>query len=137
MIYVSIAFNKEMPEEELMAILDKARKFNTANKITGMLLFRDGFFIQALEGEENVIDALFEKVKNDRRHYNVLQLYKEPITRRHFPEWAMGFESPNIDEIKQTAGFSEFMLRQHSESLKELATQFDKTVKELLNKFCR
>jgi hypothetical protein len=49
----------------------------------------------------------------------------------------MGFESPNIDEIKQTAGFSEFMLRQHSESLKELATQFDKTVKELLNKFCR
>lgn len=136
MVYISIAA-KEMSDDELLTILEKARKFNTLNDITGMLLFRDGFFIQALEGREDVIEALFERVKNDPRHYNVLRLYKEPITRRYFSQWAMGFESPNIDGLKQIPGFSEFMLKQHSDSLKQLATQFDKTVKELLNKFCR
>jgi hypothetical protein len=136
MAYISIAANKDMPESELLGILEAARKVNAAKGITGMLLYRDGFFIQALEGEETIIDELFEKVKKDRRHYNVLQLYKEPIRTRYFPEWAMGFESPNIDGLKQQPGFSEYMLKQHGESLTQLSTQFDKTVKELLQKFC-
>jgi hypothetical protein len=50
LVYVSIA-NQEMSDKHLEAMLKKARNKNEKSAITGMLLYRDGFFIQALEGE--------------------------------------------------------------------------------------
>jgi hypothetical protein len=40
-----------MSDKHLEAMLKKARNKNEKSAITGMLLYRDGFFIQALEGE--------------------------------------------------------------------------------------
>lgn len=131
-VYVSIA-SKKMSEDDLLSLLEKARKHNRLNAVTGLLLYRDGLFIQALEGWENIIDDLFERIKQDDRHYNVFQVYKRPIAQRRFAKWEMGFESPNLDALQETPGFSEFIqLRQHSTTP---ATEFDNEVDRLLDKF--
>ena len=132
-VYVSIA-SEEMSDNDLLAILDKAREHNKSKNITGMLLFRDGFFIQAMEGDEDTLDELFERIKQDERHYNVLQIYKKPIEQRLFPDWAMGFESPNFDRLKQTPGFSDFMHDQENQN-SLLSVEFGNEVQDLLETF--
>ena len=47
LVYVSLA-NQEMSESHLEDLLKKARIKNETLNITGMLLYRDGFFMQAL-----------------------------------------------------------------------------------------
>ena len=49
LIYTSIASQK-MTDEDLKAILEKARPHNLALDITGMLLYQDPFFMQIFEG---------------------------------------------------------------------------------------
>ena len=133
-VYVSKA-TQEMSDDVLMAILNTARAHNSANDITGMLLFRDGFFIQALEGREHAIDALFDRIKQDMRHCTVLQLYKQPIAERRFSQWAMGFESPGISELKQVEGFSDYMHARQLEPGNKFALQFEGHVDSFLEAF--
>lgn len=134
LVYVSIA-RREMSEADLLQILEKARTHNAANNITGMLLFRDIFFIQAIEGEEEAIDTLFNRIKQDQRHYNILPIYKKPIERRHFPQWSMGFESPNFDVLKSLPGFSEFMHDPQADNFDHMAMQINDEVENLLQTF--
>jgi len=78
LVYVSFA-NLDMSEDELRDILTKARENNQKLELTGMLLYRNGFFIQALEGEEEVVTALYEKIKQDPRHRSILQIHKDHL----------------------------------------------------------
>ncbi len=88
---------RPMTDDDLMAILNTARNFNPTKDITGLLLYRKGYFIQALEGEEADVTALFEKIKQDPRHTKVLCVSQEPIDRRSFQQWSMGFQ--NLDKL--------------------------------------
>ncbi|NJO83577.1 MAG: BLUF domain-containing protein, partial [Blastochloris sp.] len=47
-----------MTDDQLREILVKARDKNRRLNVTGMLLYRDRFFIQALEGEQEVVEPL-------------------------------------------------------------------------------
>lgn len=134
LVYVSIAV-KEMSDDDLLLILEKSRSFNAENGITGLLLYKDSFFIQVLEGEENIIDALFERIKVDDRHFNVLLILRKPIIERSFESWAMGFKSPNLDALKQLPNFSDYMLLDTSDTLDKFSTVFDNEIKNLLYPF--
>ena len=49
----------------------------TCNPIsTSMLLYRDGFFMQAIEGEGDKVDYLFDKIAMDDRHEDIVVVYK-------------------------------------------------------------
>ncbi|MDD1617775.1 MAG: hypothetical protein CG439_2841 [Methylococcaceae bacterium NSP1-2] len=67
LVYVSIATRK-MSDNDLQTLLEKARKKNEGSAITGMLLYRDGFFAQVLEGELKDIEDLFAIISRDERH---------------------------------------------------------------------
>lgn len=108
LVYVSVA-TEEMSDDELQVLLKYARINNERQNITGLLLYRDGFFVQALEGDENKIDALFAKIKVDRRHCRVTLLYKRPITHRAFPDWRMGFSRMPEKALEQLDGYSDFL----------------------------
>ncbi len=108
LVYVSNA-SYEMSDNDLLDILETARKFNKIRKITGLLLYRDGFFIQVLEGDFDQIGELFEHIRQDRRHTCVIKLYHQPIEARKFSQWAMGFASPDFMKLKEIPGFSDFM----------------------------
>ncbi|MDO9105394.1 MAG: BLUF domain-containing protein [Methylovulum sp.] len=110
LVYVSLA-NQEMSDEHLKSMLAKARENNEKLGITGMLLYRDGFFMQALEGDEEKIDTLFKKIAQDSRHRDVLLVNKKPIRQRGFEKWTMGFNKINSGDVEQIDGFSDFLQR--------------------------
>lgn len=90
-----------MTEADLLKILDTAHQFNPTQNITGMLLFRNGYFIQALEGEETAVDTLYEKIAADPRHRNVMLVAREATTKRSFGNWAMGFKNLHDLDLSQ------------------------------------
>lgn len=107
LVYVSRA-SHDLTEEELLTILDKSRKNNTALGITGMLLYRDRVFIQALEGEVDKIKTLYEKIAQDTRHRDVKLVSRRPIRERTFQEWSMGFKNLDNVDPKDHPGFVDF-----------------------------
>ncbi|MSR16953.1 MAG: BLUF domain-containing protein [Methylococcaceae bacterium] len=101
LIYTSIASQK-MTDEELKAILQKARPHNCQLQITGMLLYKDPFFMQILEGEEDIIDQQFTRIAKDSRHHKVSLIYKNAIDERSFANWTMGFNKISRQHIDST-----------------------------------
>jgi hypothetical protein len=53
------------------------------------LLYADGNFMQALEGEEAVLDDLTTKIGRDPRHKAMKMLLRWPIAQRQFDRWSM------------------------------------------------
>lgn len=70
---------------------------NQAKQITGTLIYFNDLFFQIIEGAELDIDKLYNKIKNDHRHENILVLKLEnEITERYFPDWSM--KVTNLDQ---------------------------------------
>ncbi len=64
LVYISAA-EHDFPEKELQELLAKARENNSKLDISGMLLFHEGSFIQALEGEKAAVESLYNKIGQD------------------------------------------------------------------------
>lgn len=131
--YVSVEA-REMTQDDLVDILNTARERNPKEGVTGMLLYRQGYFIQALEGEEEPVMNLYNDIAGDERHRNVLMVYKEEITERAFPNWSMGFQ--NMDELDPKAidseGLTDFLQQPMAP---EVLTQNPSRAKHLLELF--
>lgn len=110
LVYVSSA-TKPFSTEELVALLKKARAKNSQLDITGMLLYKDGNFIQILEGEEAAVKQLYSLISNDPRHCDTIIIDEGEQPQRQFGEWAMGFRNLNDPELQSMPGFSQFMNR--------------------------
>jgi len=108
LVYVSFEAYP-MTDDELKSILVKAREVNKSKGVTGMLLYRDGFFIQVLEGEESIVRPLYEKIAKDERHKNVLTVYVNEIENRTFSNWSMGFNKLTESDIKRVEGYNDFL----------------------------
>jgi Sensors of blue-light using FAD len=65
-------------------ILTQARRYNPKLGITGVLVFGDGLFLQALEGGRNQVSELYGHIVKDPRHKDVVLLGYEEITERRF-----------------------------------------------------
>lgn len=72
-------------------ILESSRRYNTANAITGMLLFNGNFFLQCLEGGRAAVNETYGRILRDERHIESVLLSYETIERRAFSDWAMGY----------------------------------------------
>lgn len=80
-------------QTDILDLLTQAKDFNRKNDITGCLLYYDHEFVQYLEGNMLKVKALFERIKIDKRHKNVLLLFSGHIYRREFESWSMAYES--------------------------------------------
>lgn len=107
LIYSS-ASASEMSNDELMALLDKARQRNEKLGVTGMLLHDEGSFFQVLEGDERVVGDLFKTIAQDNRHDRIVKLISEPIEERSFSEWSMGYSGVSRDDLKAIDGLNDF-----------------------------
>jgi hypothetical protein len=74
---------------ELASIFRTARSRNKTAQITGALLITDHLFVQALEGEQAAVRALFERISADPRHDQVSVVSAEDVPTRVFGRWAM------------------------------------------------
>jgi hypothetical protein len=116
LVYVSSSVNR-FTQEELLELLDKARRNNEKLGITGMLLYRDGDFMQALEGDDIQVRALSAKIARDPRHKNMHVLLDGRCTEREFPDWSMGFRNLQDVDPRDVPGYSSFLdspLRGHT-----------------------
>ncbi len=107
-VYISSAV-KLMSQSELLDLLKQARENNTRNQITGMLLYKDGAFMQAFEGEEEVAMRLHGKILVDTRHKNIITLLSEPLESRQFTGWSMAFNNIDLLSDDERLGFSPFL----------------------------
>ena len=91
LVYSSVS-TSQMNETDLGQLLAQSRENNSRAGVTGMLLYRGGRFIQVLEGAETTVSALVSRIEADRRHSAVRVLLREPLQRRQFADWTMGYE---------------------------------------------
>lgn len=95
-------------EASVQALLEHARRKNTAHAITGMLLLIEVSFFQVLEGEAEIVDAIYRVIQQDARHDRVTQIIREPIARRSFGDWSMGFTALPRADAQQLVGANDF-----------------------------
>jgi hypothetical protein len=104
LIYISSAV-RPMGQEDLIDILNKSRDKNLRNKVTGLLLYADGNFIQVLEGSQENVLGIYYDITTDTRHKNVIKLISEPLKKRVFPKWSMGFAALAPEKLKELEGY--------------------------------
>ena len=108
LLYISSA-RRAFDKPALMSLLDASRKNNEALGITGLLLYKDGSFLQVLEGEPHAVQTLYNRIERDPRHAHLMVMIDEPVTGRTFPDWSLGFRDLNDPTLRTKAGFSEVM----------------------------
>jgi hypothetical protein len=105
-VYISSA-RPDFEHKEVGRILARARVRNGENNITG-LLFYDGMrFMQALEGDDDVVWETFARIKDDPRHYALVVLSQRKVDKREFGSWSMAAQkvdpSGRIDQDELVA----------------------------------
>ena len=108
LVYVSSA-TVPFSKQDLQELLVKSRRNNTALEVTGLLLFKDGNFMQVLEGDERNVTAVYQRILLDTRHAGSMILLKQHIAARDFADWSMAFRDMNDPEVRATPGFNSFL----------------------------
>lgn len=79
----------DLGERDLHDIHRVARETNALDGITGLLVFDGSRFLQIVEGAEEAIDDLVERLRRDRRH-SAFEIRDDRIVeQRSFPDWSM------------------------------------------------
>ncbi|WP_249219224.1 BLUF domain-containing protein [Loktanella sp. SALINAS62] len=113
-VYVSSSINA-VSAEEISSLFKTSRRNNTRDQLTGLLLYHDRLFFQVLEGEETLVRACFDRIKNDRRHGAVSILLDREVKQRAFPECSLGYANPeNLSDLGRDATLSLTEVREKS-----------------------
>jgi len=70
-------------------ILLVSRRNNQAKRITGLLIFDGKRFLQVLEGDAEVVEQTYTRIRKDARHRAVVTLSERTVADRGFGSWAM------------------------------------------------
>ncbi|MDQ6808170.1 MAG: BLUF domain-containing protein [Verrucomicrobiota bacterium] len=108
LVYVSIA-RDALRREDLLELLRVSRQNNMRDGITGLLLYKDGKFMQLLEGAEEAVLRTYCRIEKDRRHHGVTILLQDEIAERDFADWSMAFHDLDLEIARTTPGFSDFL----------------------------
>jgi len=81
-------------------MVDDASILNASHDVTGILLFNGTHFFQLLEGPEEGVLAIYQRICADRRHHNLVELMRDYAPSRRFGN----------------AGMELFDLREHDRS---------------------
>jgi hypothetical protein len=97
--------------KELGALFTQARRNNKDRDVTGALLVHGDWFVQVLEGDEDVVRGLYARIERDVRHERVALLDTRTVEHRVFGRWAMArvsdaADEPDIPLIAHTDGIS-------------------------------
>ncbi len=99
-VYTSVA-TQEPSRDDLAAMLDGARRRNAARGITGLLVYHDGCFMQAMEGPRPVVDDLLRRIAADGRHGAMLVLLQQPREARQFAGHSMAYRDMRDDPLPE------------------------------------
>ncbi|HZH69278.1 MAG TPA: BLUF domain-containing protein [Flavobacteriaceae bacterium] len=97
-----------LSNDDISQLLETCRTNNSNANITGMLIYFDGTFVQFIEGPENNIDQLFQKIKKDKRHQDVVLLIDGIQVEREFSNWYMAYKELTLEETAKRSGQKQF-----------------------------
>lgn len=81
--------NASCRSAQLAALVERAKIRNTGLNITGILLSNGHEVLQILEGAEESVVKLFNKIREDKRHTGVVELMRDYGPRRRFENVGM------------------------------------------------
>ncbi|UOQ74109.1 BLUF domain-containing protein [Hymenobacter cellulosilyticus] len=93
-----------MAEQHLQQLLEWSRAYNAQHRITGLLLYSEGHFVQVLEGPQEEVRTLYARIQQDVRHQRIVTIGEGPEPVRRFADWSMGFghvAATDIDVVLQ------------------------------------
>ncbi|HEX8307060.1 MAG TPA: BLUF domain-containing protein [Allosphingosinicella sp.] len=90
----------DLGDRELAEIHQSARHFNALDAISGLLLFDGSRFLQIIEGTEDAVDNLVERLRMDPRHSAFEIRDERYMEQRSFPDWTM-------ELLRVSAGFGD------------------------------
>lgn len=134
-LYRSVA-EPDFSKEDIYKMLSYARAYNNSNGITGCLLYHRGQFLQLIEGEEEEVTALYNRIRQDPRHRMVTTLETRSDVHRIFNDWDMAFHDFGEDneaayyKLQQIDTF--FRRSAAFKTPSELANSFFKNVRSML-----
>lgn len=116
----------DLSEEDITAIFEDSLGNNTAQDVTGILVYNQGNFLQVLEGEEGVVDTLFHKITKDERHKNIITVINSPLEDRLFSEFNLGYSVlTNVDDFKDLKLYTEALRLSEDAKAKQLYNIID------------
>jgi hypothetical protein len=92
LLYISTA-RTPLDQTEIDTLLRLSRRNNAAAGVTGLLVVGGRRFMQALEGPSDAVEAVYDRIRRDPRHFAVVMLARQPIEQRMFDGWAMGYRA--------------------------------------------
>lgn len=84
---------------EVARILIQSRRNNPRQRLVGALYFGDGCFFQCLEGTQDAVESLYQRLHGDPRHRELRVLSREFVSTPSFSNWAMKLV-PNALEVQ-------------------------------------
>lgn len=124
--------SEAMSAEKLLALLLQSRTDNAARGVTGMLLYGNETFLQVIEGDDAVVDALIARIEADPRHREVQILSRRSAPSRQYADWTMGFERVTDEVLEQIDGLRDFGEREFTF---DYLTTHEAVVETLMNHY--
>ena len=81
----------DLPASELSRIVVASRTNNARDHLFGVLVYTGSDFAQLIEGASAHVYALWNRIKRDERHRDVVLLFDETASTPWFPDWRMGY----------------------------------------------
>lgn len=97
-LYIS-NMEKEYSKKETIDMLKLFRQGNKKNNISGLMLYYERNIIQYIEGNKKDVYKLYNSIRKDIRHYNIIKVMDECITDRLFRNWDMNFKELSHNEF--------------------------------------
>lgn len=128
LIYISSA-SDNTSVSDIRDILSTAVTNNRETDITGLLMYNGLNFMQVLEGEQNDIEPLFEKISKDTRHVSVASILQGEADTRIFAPWSMLFKKVKPDTADEEhvpeVTMSEIMALDMPDNVRTIIRNFD------------
>lgn len=104
-VYCSQA-TSDLGADELVGLLETARRNNEVAGVSGMLLYCSQSFLQVLDGDPVALSTIYAQIAADSRHTRIRLLLEGEVSVPLFPDWTMGFEHVDDESLaEQFAGF--------------------------------
>jgi len=95
-------------EHEIPELLQQIRISNAKQEITGMLLYICGSFLQVLEGQAEMVDAVFSRILGDKRNTQLRSIARESVSERAFEGWTMMHKTLHPIEAGELIGETDY-----------------------------
>lgn len=92
-----------MTEDDFAFLEQECAEHDSQVGITGMLLHKNGDFLQVIEGSNSVIRDMYARISADPRHTNIRKISDRTIPNREFDGDTMGFK--NLDGLPSDTPF--------------------------------